>query len=410
MAPARLRPALTRLVDYGLRAPVYLLGSKISARVIEPRKRSPRRLLIVKVHGMGDSVLIRALIELIQRSHAEVEIGVLVGSATHELMTVGLHVQSHRYDQKQVTPLAIASTWCDIRRNRYEAIANFEQGSLAGAAFLASAGIGVHVGFVGSDEDPKCRLLSHPVTFRESDSMWQSFLKLAKVLYPDLPDGCCPSIGLHGSPESKRWAAEWWQSRVGGADRFAVAMHLGCGSGMDFRRWPLERFLALGEKINSRWRNVIVILTGTTLERDLIRQFCDGFRGNAVDASGLGSIEKTALILKRCHLLVSNDTGVMHLGAAVGTPTVGLFGPNSPVHWAPLGKRVSYVRDTSARCSPCVNNYRNLIPMACTNSIVGQCMKDIAVESVESAIERLLGEEKMLKNHDSDARATEFDV
>lgn len=78
----------------------------------------------------------------------------------------------------------------------------------------------------------------------------------------------------------------------------------------------------------------------------------------------------------------------------MGTPTVGLFGPNSPAHWAPLGRRVTYVCDTSLRCSPCINNYRNLLPLACTNSIVGQCMQDIAVESVESAIERVLGEEK----------------
>jgi len=387
----RLRPLLTRLVDYSLRVPVYLLSMNPQIGVPKPKQPSPRRLLIVKVHGMGDSVLIRAIIELIQRTHAEVDIGVLVGSATRELMTAGLQVRSHEYDQRKVTPKVIASTWRDIRQSRYEAIANFEQGSLAGTALLASTGIGAHVGFVCSDNDPKCRLLSHPLTFREFDSMWQSFLRLAKVLYPDLPDGF-PTIALQGSPESRTWAAEWWQSHVGGVDSFAVAMHLGSGPGMDFRRWPLQRFLTLGERISSRWPNAAVILTGTTLERDLIRRFCEGFRGKAIDASDLGSVEKTALLLKRCHLLVSNDTGVMHLGAAVGTPTVGLFGPNSPIHWAPLGRRASYVRDTSLQCSPCINNYRNLVPLACTNSIFSQCMKDIAVESVESAIEYVLDE------------------
>jgi ADP-heptose:LPS heptosyltransferase len=355
----------------------------------KPAKQSPRRLLIVKVHGMGDSVLIRALIELLQRTHSEVEIGVMVGSATRELMTAGLRVRSHGYDQKRVTPRAIVSTWRDIRRSRYEAIANFEQGSIAGTAFLSSVGIGTHVGFVRTNGDPKWRLLSYPVAFRESDSMWKSFLRLAKVLYTDLPEGP-PSIQFHGSPESRSWAAEWWHSHVGGDDRIAVAMHVGCGPGMDFKRWPLSRFLALADRINSRWRDPAVILTGTALEQDLIREFREGFRGTAIDASNLGSIEKTALILKRCHLLVSNDTGVMHLGAAMGTPTVGLFGATSEVQWAPLGKHATCVRDTSLRCSPCVNNYLNLMPLACTNSIVGQCMTDIAAESVEAAIERVL--------------------
>jgi lipopolysaccharide heptosyltransferase II len=219
--------------------------------------------------------------------------------------------------------------------------------------------------------------------------MWESFLRVAKVLYPDLPDGP-PSIHLHSSPESTSWAVDWWRSHVGGDDRVAVAIHLGCGPGMVFRRWPLHRFLALAEWISSRWRDPVVILTGTALERDLIRAFHDKFRGTAVDASHLGSIEKTALVLKRCRLLVSNDTGVMHLGAALGTPTVGLFGATSPVQWAPLGKRATFVYDTSLQCSPCVNNYLNVMPLVCTNSIVGECMTDITVESVESAIERVL--------------------
>jgi ADP-heptose:LPS heptosyltransferase len=382
------------MVASGMRVPACLLERRLAAR----RTRTtqfPERLLIVKVHGMGDSVYIRALIELLQRIHPKVEIGVMVGSATRELMTAGLLVTTHGYDQKKVTPRTIVSTWYHIRQRCYEAILNFEQGSIAGTAFLASTGIGTHVGFVTANKDPKWRFLSHPVTFRGSDSMWKSFLRLMKVLYPDLPDGP-PSIELHSSPESESWVAEWWHSHIGVDDRVAVAMHLGSAPGMDFKRWPMRRFLALGDWINSRWRNPAVILTGTALERDLIREFREGFRGSAIDASDLGSIEKTALILKRCRLLVSNDTGVMHLGAAMGTPTVGLFGATSAVHWAPLGKRAIHVRHTSLQCSPCVNNYLNLMPSACTNSVVGQCMTDIAVENVEAAVERVLGHEVSL--------------
>jgi hypothetical protein len=51
------------------------------------------------------------------------------------------------------------------------------------------------------------------------------------------------------------------------------------------------------------------------------------------------------------------------------------------------------VRETKLRCSPCVNNYLNVIPAACTNSVIGQCMSDISVDSVESAINRLLAAE-----------------
>jgi ADP-heptose:LPS heptosyltransferase len=390
MALGQSRPLLTRLAAYGLTVPLYALGTRVGSVETNPVLQPPSRLLIVKVHGMGDSVLIRALIQLLQLRHPEIEIGVMVGAATRELMTTGLRVRSHGYDQRKVTPYEIVSTWRGIRRGHYEAIANFEQRSTAGTAFLASARIGTHVGFASDTEDAKWRLLTHRVMFRESDSMWQSFLRLSRVLYPDLPDGP-PSIELQSSAESKSWARNWWYNHVGSEKRFVVAMHVGCGRGAEFRRWPLARFVALADRIKSRWRDSAVILTGTARERDLIRQFQERFRGIAIDASDFGSIEKTALVLKYCQLLVSNDTGVMHLGAAVGTPTVGLFGASSPTHWAPLGRCASYVRGTSLECSPCMNNYLNLIPARCTNHVEGQCMKDITVESVESEIERLVG-------------------
>jgi lipopolysaccharide heptosyltransferase II len=385
---ASSRPWLTRITDSGLRLRGALLATGRGACETSPLREYPRRLLIVKVHGMGDSVLLRALIELLHRAHPEVEIGVMTGSATRELMTMGLPVRAHSYDQRRVSPPSVLSAWRDVREASYEAIANFEQASLAGTAFLRLIGVRTHVGFVRSDNDPKATLLSHKVEFRHSDSMWESFLRLARVLYPDLPMAA-PSINLRSAPESKQWADEWWRCRVSN-DRAAVAMHIGCGPGMDFRRWPVERFVDLARRLESRWPNPIIVLTGTKLERDLIRDFSNSFRGLSIDASNLGSIEKTALILRRCRLLVSNDTGVMHLGAALGTPTVGLFGPNSPVHWAPLGNAATYVHATKLRCSPCINNYLNRMPLACTNDIVGQCMSDIRIETVESAIERVL--------------------
>jgi heptosyltransferase-2 len=388
--PQSHRPLLTRLASYGLSLPLHAVGTRVVSGEARPLLQSPRRVLMVKVHGMGDSVLIRALIQLLQHRHPEIEIGVMVGAATRELMTAELQVKSYGYDPKKVTPHEIVSTWRDIRQGHYQAIANFEQGSIAGTAFLASTRVKTHVGFASANKEPKWRLLSHRVIFREADSMWQSFLRLSRVLYPDLPDGL-PSIELHGSTESRSWVGSWWHNHIGSEKRVVVAMHVGCGPGAAFRRWPLARFLDLADRINSRWRDSAIILTGTALEQDLIRQFRNGFRGTAIDASEFGSIEKTALVLKRCNLLVSNDTGVMHLAAAIGTPTVGLFGPSSPTHWAPLGNCASYVRGTSLQCSPCMNNYLNLIPTLCTNRVEGQCMTDITVESVESTIERLIG-------------------
>jgi heptosyltransferase-2 len=192
-------------------------------------------------------------------------------------------------------------------------------------------------------------------------------------------------------PETERWLSEWWRVNIGGDRREnTVALHLGCGPGMDFKRWPIDNFVALAEQISREARRVTIILTGTALERPLIRKFLTAYRGRAVDASDAGNLERTAAILSSSHLLVSNDTGVMHLGAALGVPTVGVFGPASPRHWAPVGERATYVYDTDVPCSPCVNNYHNRMPSRCANVDQSRCLRDVTVESVLTAVRRVV--------------------
>lgn len=378
------RPWLTAACDRALRCIVALGSSGTPA----PLPKAPSRLLVVKVHGMGDSVLVRLILEQIKLRHPETEIGVLAGAGTVEIMTLGSNLRVHMYSQKELSGKSALATLFEIRRCRYEAVLNFEQGSLAGTVFLVATGIPIQLGFVASGHEIKMRFLSHALQFDDNCSMWQSFVTLARLLDPGLTTTvgtfpiCC-------RPETESWLEEWWASRIAGCKK-VVAFHLGSAQGMNFRRWPLERFVQLAEALRSRLGTVSVVLTGTEAERELIGLFIREYSGPCADASALGSIERTIAVLRRCGLLVSNDTGVMHLGAAMGLPTVGLFGPNTPRHWAPIGPRATYVYDTAEPCSPCINNYLNRVPAACVNPIKSRCMYDIGVASVLAAAARIV--------------------
>jgi ADP-heptose:LPS heptosyltransferase len=292
------------------------------------------------------------------------------------------------YGQKQLNLRSALSTLCEIRRCHYDAVVNFEQGSVAGTAFLAATGIAIRLGFVAPGQDVKVRFLSHALQFDENRSMWQSFAALARLIDPGL-GSTMGAFPIRCRPGPDKWLKEWWRGRIGVGQRVA-AIHMGSGRGMDFRRWPLERFVRLAEELQFRFGTVSIVLTGTEAERDLIRRFMHEYSGHVVDASDLGTIECTIGVLKRCGLLVSNDTGIMHLGAAIGVPTVGLFGPNTPRHWAPIGPRATYVYDTTAPCSPCINNYTNRMPSACVNPDKSRCMNDISVASVLAAVTRVV--------------------
>ncbi len=351
-----------------------------------PLPAVPRRLLVVKVFGMGDSVLVRSLTQHLTVRNPEMEIGVLVGPATRELMTLGADFRVHQYTHRSLTARAAFKSLGEIRRHRYDAILNFEQRSTAGSAFLAATGIPFRVGFLPIEESPKALFLTHAERFQEDRSMWQSFVRLVQMIDPGLPDTVTPAP-LRCDSSSEAWARDWMSKNISRSR--TVAIHLG-SQDLEFRRWPIDRFVQLAERIRAHGSDLAIVLTGTPPERPLIRAFIERYSGHSVDASDTGTLEKTSSLLRLCSLLVSNDTGVMHLAAALGTPTVGLFGPNSPRHWAPIGPRATYVYETKVSCSPCLNLYANRWPLECANSKKSQCMLDIQIDSVLNAARRVI--------------------
>lgn len=346
-------------------------------------------MLVVKVHGMGDAVLVRSAIEHLRRRNSSLDIGVMAGEATQEVLTVGGNFRLHLYSQKRLTLWSALRTLRGIKARSYDAVLNFEQGSLAGSGFLHATGIPSRIGFVGNGSSAKMPFLTHAIAFRTEASMWQSFLEIARVADSRLPDSLLP-MPLPISDEQLQAGRTWLQLRVTNPQVRKIAFHLGCGIGQSFKRWPLRNFAALAEAFPQHNPDFAIILTGQPHERGLLAQFGSIYKGSTVDATGLNSVSMTAAVLRECDLLVSNDTGVMHLGAAMGTPTVGLFGATSPHQWAPSGPRVAHVYGTNVPCSPCINSYRNLVPTRCTNPDYGRCMADIRVDSVLDAARRVI--------------------
>ena len=353
-----------------------------------PLPTIPRRLLVVKVFGMGDSILVRSLLDKLLERHRDMQIGVLVGPTTREIMTNRASFQVHQYISHALSISSALQMLKDIRSCHYDAILNCEQRSLAGSAFLALTRVPYHIGFIPIAATPKGRFLTHALRFRDDLSVWQSFICLARLIDPGIPQTFLPTAPAV-SEEAEQWGCGWWKEHIGPESAPTVALHVG-SQDREFSRWPVPRFVEFAERMRSRNRGLSIVLTGTASEKELIAAFIRVYPGRAIDASESGSLLRTAALLKRCRLLVSNDTGIMHLGAALGVPTVGLFGPNSPRYWAPLGPRATYVYDTGVACSPCLNLYADRWPLECSHPEKGRCMLDIKVDSVMMAARRVI--------------------
>jgi lipopolysaccharide heptosyltransferase II len=352
-----------------------------------PLSTVPRRILAVKVHGLGDSVMVRSTLEHFQRRHPDAEIGVLAGPANRDVLTTGSNVLLHEYDQRSLSMGTILRTLADIRKRRYQAVIDFEQGSLAGAAFIRATGIPIRVGFLPLSSSTKAALLTHPIRFREEDSVWASFIRLMRIVDRDFPEEIS-TIPLPLDDNTRRATREWIRSRTGGSVGSKVVFHLGSGP-RSYKRWPVERFIALAERLRTQNPNISIVLTGQPFERPLIEHFIARYSGRVVDATGLGSIVKAAALLAECDLLVSNDTGIMHLGAAMGAPTVGIFGPVSPQRWAPVGPHATAISAKGVECSPCAETYLLRDPADCANPDRMRCLREVSVNMVLEAITRV---------------------
>jgi ADP-heptose:LPS heptosyltransferase len=192
---------------------------------------------------------------------------------------------------------------------------------------------------------------------------------------------------------------DWMRANAIESTNSKAAFHLGSGQ-RHYRRWPLERFIALAERLRMQTPNLLIFLTGQPFEHPLIEQFISGYSGPVADATSLGSIVKTAALLAECDLLVSNDTGIMHLGAAMGTPTVGIFGPASPQRWAPVGPHATAVSPSGIACSPCAETYLLRDPPDCANPDRMCCLRDVTVDMVLSAVRRVTSERPAVTSGD----------
>lgn len=114
-----------------------------------------------------------------------------------------------------------------------------------------------------------------------------------------------------------------------------VALHPG-GAGMaGHKRWPAERFAALGDALAERWGARVLVLGGAD-ELNLAHAVVQAMRAPAVVANGELSLLASFALIARCDLFVGNDSSPLHAAAALGTPYVGIFGPTCLANFQPL--------------------------------------------------------------------------
>lgn len=145
--------------------------------------------------------------------------------------------------------------------------------------------------------------------------------------------------------------------------------------------WPAERFAALGDWLIEQ-HQAQIILIGAPAERANAAQVLAQMQlRQAVNLAGETTLAQLVGLLARCDLLVSNDTGPAHIAAALGRPTLTIFGPTNEWETAPTGERAALIRAEGIECARCMHR---------DCPIDHRCMTRLAVEDVAGRATQLL--------------------
>ncbi len=177
---------------------------------------------------------------------------------------------------------------------------------------------------------------------------------------------------LYTGREEADWADSFFEAADISGEHAIIAINPGSTYG-PAKCWPVDKYIRLARRLLSSSRNRLLLVGGSD-NADLINYMYLSLNRRVARAVG-EDLMRLAALLKRCHLLITNDTGPMHLAAAVQTPLLAIFGSTDPVTTSPLGARSRLLRK-HMDCSPCLKR-------RCPHD--HRCMESISVEEVEAA-------------------------
>lgn len=360
-------------------------------------KMLPRRILVRAPNWIGDAVMCEPAIRGLRSLFPAAEVTMLGKPIVAELFTgyAGLD-RVLIYDEKGAHA-GLTGKWSlsgSLRRECFDLAVLFQ--NAFEAAFIAwLAGIPRRYGYA---TDGRVFFLTEPVAVRHRDNPVHQVEYYWNMLKPLGLSDAPPSPTLQTSAEEDRLVDEKFVSAGIASTDCIIGINPGSTYG-NAKRWLPERFAEaarqLAERLAKEERaSVAVALLGARGEEFLGKEIASRLDCRSIVLSGATTIRELMAVVKRCRLLITNDTGPMHIAAAYGVPVVAVFGPTDSRTTAPYGQAQAVVRE-AVDCAPCLLR-------ECP--IDHRCMTRISVDRVfEAAMQQVSksgvrGEEQAEKN------------
>lgn len=309
--------------------------------------KPPDRLLAVNLNYLGDALFTTPALAALRAHFPATRIDVLAGDRAAAILAGSgdidrLLVRPPRNGLRRNTALLRT-----LRAGRYDAVVLFQ--SILSSALLAfAAGVPVRVGFAQDGTRP---FLTHPVAPRRAgEHVVDAYARLAEVFDPAVKRGTRLKVAV--GADDAAFARAFLHER----EVVAPVAGLVIGATRPQKRWPEEYFAALADKLWNA-RGVASVLLGGLEETESATRILARARSPIVSAVGRTSPKQMAALVGCCGVLVSGDSGPLHIATALETPVVALFGSTDPGETGPWRGGASSVVGTvlydALSCAPC---------------------------------------------------------
>lgn len=329
--------------------------------------RRPVKILIIKPSALGDIIHSLPFLAALHKRYPEAEI--------HWVVAKGLHtfLEDHplidrlwimdkegwkKIDRFRRT-LAEINAFRKGLRNEHFDISVDLSGLLRSGLITWAAGATYRLGFSDSDEGSPF-FYTHKIVGGEQIHAIDRYLKLAELLDCDTSQIVYPFPPL---PDVSELSASL-------PDKFCI---IAPSAGKKANRWPAKRFGQLAASLS-----LPSVVISSPADRDIVEEVVAASKGKAINFAGRTGLKELVSLIAKARFFVCNDTGPMHIAAALDVPVYALFGPANPIRTGPYGDSHTIIRE-KLTCSPCYAQ------KPCSK-YKWRCMDDLTVEKVLQAI------------------------
>ncbi len=337
------------------------------------REYQPRKILIRATNWIGDAIMTTPAVRTIRQNFPGAEISILVHPWVADVFSASPYIDRVIPYQKRSVHSGLAGMWRlsrELRRQNFD-LAVLLQNAFEAALIVKLAGIPLRLGY---SRDCRGMLLSHAIALKkERKTIHQVHYYQGLLADAGLELGS-DELFLQVSQEDKDSAARFIKAQDGPL----IGLNPGAAYG-PAKRWPAEKYADLARMVERKYQARVMVF-GTNDDRQtaaVIARRCK----KIIDLTGRTSLAEAMALIERCRVFVTNDSGLMHVAAALKTPLAVIFGSTNPVTTGPFSKNNIILR-RPLPCSPCMKTHCRQNNFA--------CMENVEVDDVLTAVDTLL--------------------